>query len=142
MLPPLASVQELAESIEETIAGTAVKRAEYVLNLASALVRTETRQPWTETGGDLATDIPDNVLLVTLAAAGRGYTNPDANVSESIDDGQVTRVVAEAGVYLTATEKTLLAAHVAGSRGPIWSMNTAPGGDLQPPAWIINGPGA
>ncbi len=108
-LPVLATVAELADWIGEPITEPSdAKRAQGVLRLASALVRNATGgKTWAE-GEQLLPDIPDDLGLVTLACAARGYTNPEAATTEGIDDGQLGRVVEEAGLYLTESEKRLL----------------------------------
>lgn len=109
-LPPLATVDDLVDWIGEPIEGDAdVARAGGVLSLASALVRRETERSWVEEGGGLASNIPDDVRLVTLACAARGYLNPEGMVDESLDDYRGRRIVQEAGLYLTASERDLLA---------------------------------
>jgi hypothetical protein len=108
-LPPLASVDDLSRWLGEAIDDAAdIDRAEGVLGLASSLVRREVGLTWV-TEGALDADIPDEAVQVTTACAARGYTNPEAEVDGGIDDERSRRVVQEAGLYLTASEKNLLA---------------------------------
>lgn len=109
-LPPLATVDDLIDWIGEPISeATDLTRAEGTLALASALVRRETERTWVDDEGNLAANLPDDVRLVTLACAARGYLNPEGVVDESIDDYRGRKIVQEAGLYLTASERDLLA---------------------------------
>jgi hypothetical protein len=112
-LPPLADVLDLSDWIGEPITEEGdVGRAEGVLRLASALVRSYVGTTWVDESGALETDIPDGVADVVLQVAGRGYTNPDGWANESLDDwrgGQ--RPLQEWGLYLTASEKSILDGH-------------------------------
>ena len=107
---PLAFVQDLADWLGEPIADNAdVKRAEKVLDYASMLVR---EAAGTDFDGDGATQavVPTKVQLVTLQVAARGYTNPDSWGNERVDDwGAGGRPIEELGMYLTATERQILA---------------------------------
>lgn len=108
-LPPFATVDDLSDWIGEPISGDDETRAGGVLSLASALVRRETERTWVTESGDLADPLPEPLRLVTLACAARGYLNPEAHVDESLDDYRGRRLVQEAGLYLTASERDLLA---------------------------------
>jgi hypothetical protein len=108
-LPPLAYVDDLVGWLGEPISESAdVARAEGALGLASSLVRKEAGLTWV-TAGALDSPLPDEAVQVTLACAGRGYTNPEAEVDGSLDDSRSRRIVQEAGLYLTASERSLLA---------------------------------
>ena len=108
---PLASVTELADWLGEPIEADSVdaKRAGMVLNYASVLVREHTGQEWAD-DALLAGGIPEKVRMVTLQVAARGYSNPDSWGNERLDDwGAGGRPIEELGMYLTATEKAILA---------------------------------
>lgn len=108
-LPPLADVEALAGWLGEPISAEGdVSRAEGVLGLASSLVRREVGLTWV-TLGVLDADVPDEAVQVTLACAARGYANPEGIVDEGVDDSRARRLVQEAGLYLTASERALLA---------------------------------
>lgn len=107
-LPPLAEVQDLADWLGEPIVDADITRAEGALALASSLVRHEVGLTWV-TLGVLDDAVPDEAVQVTKACAGRGFTNPEAEVDGGVDDARSRRVVQEAGLYLTASEKALLA---------------------------------
>lgn len=105
----LATVEDLADYIGEPIDADEVesKRAEMTLRFASMLVRDETRQEWP---GSEA--VPDEVRLITLAVASRGFLNPESWGNERVDDwGAGARPIEELGMYLTGTEKRALAKH-------------------------------
>lgn len=111
-LPLLADVTALSDWLGEPITEMGdVKRAEGVLRLASALVRRETGKAWATDDEPpvLVSPLPEALALVTLQCAARGYTNPDGVQRERIDDHDVSYRGDEAGLYLTASERDLLA---------------------------------
>ena len=109
-LEPLATVSDLSGWVGEPIPeGTADwTRAEWALRAASALVRSHTERTW----ADPDESVPEQVVTVTLQAAARSYTNPEGWGNERLDDwGAGQRPVEEWGIYLTASEKAILADH-------------------------------
>lgn len=141
---PLADVTSLSDWLGEPIVTEAdVRRAGLALRLASALVRRESGRNWlTEDGSMLTYPLPDDVTLVTLTVAGRGYSNPEGWEDEAVDDWRGRRDLDEIGMYLTRSEKDLLAAFatkpfrglgtVTTTRGPVF--------DIDRETWVINGP--
>jgi len=108
---PLADAEALSEWLGEPITESAdVKRAEWALRNASVLVRAESDKDWAdEIQGD---SLPEPVRVVTLQAAARAYTNPESWSNEGIDDWRGGgRPIEELGLYLTATEKRMLATY-------------------------------
>lgn len=107
----LAGVHELADWLAEPIVDGSVddKRAQLCLRLASALVRRESGQTWTDADGNIIDPVPDDAVMVTLYCAGRVYDNRSAQTRGSIDDGDESWKVDEAGAYLTESEKRMLA---------------------------------
>ena len=107
---PLASVTELADWLGEPIEPYSVdgQRAGMVLSYASMLVRDHSGRDWAD---ELAAEaLPEKVRMVTLQVAARGYSNPDSWGNERLDDwGGGGRPIEELGMYLTATEKAILA---------------------------------
>lgn len=105
-LTMMGSVSELADFIGEPITETVdVKRATMTLRFASMLVLDETQQSYAS-----ELEVPEKVLLITLACASRGYLNPESWGNERLDDwGAGGRPVEELGMYLTGTEKRALA---------------------------------
>lgn len=103
---PLATVDDLSEWLGEPIAEDEdQKRAEWVLRLASALVREEAGQAWDAADAE----VPEKVRVVTLQAASRAWTNPESWGNEGVDDWRGGgRPISELGLYLTATEKRML----------------------------------
>lgn len=104
-LKPLAEVAALSDWIGDAIPeGTPDhKRAASVLRMASSLVRSHVGRTWADG------PVPDAVVDVTLAVAGRVYTNPDGWGNVRLDDfGAGQRPIEEWGAYLTASEKRIL----------------------------------
>jgi len=114
MLPPFAKVEDLADWLAVPIDESSAdyKRAKGALRMASALVRSETGKQWVDDDNKLVDPLPEQLELVTLQAAGRGYMNPLSQTSdnESIDD-YITGgryLVEESGIYLTGSERSML----------------------------------
>lgn len=113
-LPTFATVPDLAEWLGESIGENTAdwKRAERCLRAASNRIRRYTKRTWVDEGGSLADPLPEDIEDVTLACAGRFYSNPEGETSWSrqIDDGMDggSRKVDEAGLYLTASEMQTL----------------------------------
>jgi hypothetical protein len=145
-LPPLAGLEDLADWVSEdlNVGDAEGRRANRCIAYASTLVRAETGSDWVDSDGQLLTRIPDAVIEVTVAAAGRAFLNPEGLTGENIDDHQQYRKVDEAGIYLTATEKAMLAAAVSGNTRRTVGLSTLGTyrGDLprrSPVPWV-NGP--
>lgn len=102
----LIDVQALADYWGDAITTPEdIRRAERVLQAASNLVmgHLERAEAWPDG------QVPPVVEDVVLAAALRGYTNPEGWSYESVDDWRAGgRTVPEAGMYLTPTEKKVL----------------------------------
>lgn len=138
---PLASVGDLSDWIGEPIASeTDFRRAELALKFASAVVRRASRCTWVDGEGALL-PVPDDVMLVTLASAARGYTNPDGFIDESLDDWRGRKPEDAASFALTTAEKELLAGYGTSRRGGIGTVSTTRG-DIGAPnqAVVVNGP--
>lgn len=141
MLTPFAKVEDLADWLGETIEESSAdyKRAKGALRMASALVRTETGKDWTNGQGGIEESIPEALELVTLQSAARGFMNPRGQTSdnESIDD-YITGgrfLVEESGIYLTSSERSMLAPLSGRRFGGIGTVSrtrgeSAPWGDL------------
>lgn len=102
----LADEVDLADWLGEPLAvGTPEhRRAGQVLGYASMLVRDETGCTFDDG------TVPEKVRLVTLQVASRGYLNPESWGNERTDDwGGGGRPIDELGMYLTATERQMLA---------------------------------
>lgn len=123
----LASVSDLAEFIDETIATGSgdEKRARWCLRLASSLVREETGRTWLDDTGHVADDVPEAAVTVTVYCAARVYDNPQALTTSNIDDRDEGFKVQEAGAYLTASERRMLSRiGASASGGGMWSVTT------------------
>lgn len=97
------------------------KRAARLLRQASALARKYAGRTWTEG------EAPDDVTDVVCAAAGRSFTNPNAEKSEQLDDYSTSRVVGEAGLYFTDSEILILEEYNKPAHGGIGSLCTTRG---------------
>jgi len=123
---PLATVPALSDWLGEPITeGEDATRAGSVLVAASALVRNFTGKTWLTDAGGIDPDLPDDVLMVTVQVAARGYANPEGWRDERVDDwsGQ-GRPVPEAGLFLTASERAILTGHRAAKPAGIGVMAT------------------
>lgn len=111
MAEPLASVEELADWLGETIPidSPEDKRAAMCLRAASVLVRKESGRTWLTEDGGLVVPLPDDVKMVTLYAASRIFDNRNAQTRGGVDDYSEGWKVEEAGAYLTASERRMLA---------------------------------
>lgn len=111
-LTPLASVQALSDWLGEPITeGEDATRAGSVLAAASVLVRNFTGKSWL-VDGQIDPALPDDVLMVTVQVAARGYTNPEGWRDERTDDWAGNgKPVPEAGLFLTASERAVLGSH-------------------------------
>lgn len=112
-LQPFATVDELAEWLGEPIdEDTDQRRAERVLRAASNLIRSYTRQQWTDEHGELRDGLPEALADVTLSCAARYYVNPNAEtqwtsqIDDAMDGGG--RKVESSGIYLTESEQRML----------------------------------
>lgn len=108
---PLAGVNDLADWLGEPIVADSAdeKRAKLCLRIASALVRSESGRTWLAESGELQTPVPDDAVMVTMYCASRVYDNRNAQTKGAIDDSDESWKVDEAGAYLTASEKRMLA---------------------------------
>lgn len=124
----LATVQELADWIGTPIetGSPDYRRAEQCLRAASALVRTETGRTWLSPDGTLLA-VDENAVMVTLYCAGRVFDNREGMTREGIDDWSGSFKVDEAGAYLTATEKRMLADLGGSSFGGLGTIATTRG---------------
>ncbi|MFF1540490.1 hypothetical protein ACFVWL_10440 [Microbacterium sp. NPDC058269] len=107
----LASVEQLADWIGESIPDNSAeeRRAAMCLRAASALVRKESGRTWLSDTGELVDPLPEDVIMVTLYCASRVFDNREAQIRGGIDDFTEGWKVDEAGAYLTASEKRMLA---------------------------------
>lgn len=133
-----ATTQELQDWLgnEWTVADDE-KRAERLLRMASALVRRYTKKVWTDEPA------PDDVKDVVCAAAGRSFTNPNAETRSSIDDFQYGQKVDEAGLYFTESEVMILEDYAKPAFGGLGTISTERG-DINTgqddQSWWVNGP--
>ena len=122
----LASVSELADWLGESIEATSPegKRAALCLRAASALVRKESGRTWLTDAGELVDPLPEDVRMVTLYCAARVFDNRTAQTRGGVDDYSESWKVDEAGAYLTASEKRMLAPFRGASMGGLGIVST------------------
>jgi len=125
-LPTLATVSELADWLAEPIAADSLegKRAVMCLRAASALVRKESGRTWVDEDNALLSPLPEDVKMVTLYCASRIFDNRSAQTRGGIDDYNEGWKVDEAGAYLTATERRMLAPFRFSQAGGIGVVST------------------
>ncbi|ACV09807.1 hypothetical protein [Jonesia denitrificans] len=112
-------------------------RATRLLRMASGLVDAEAGRSW------VPGEVPDQIVDVVCAVAGRGFTNPGAQKSEQLDDYSSSSVVSEAGLYLTDSELRIVARLAKPRFGGLGTVATERG-DIRTKsddqAWWVNGP--
>lgn len=123
-LPPLATVQELADWVGEPIEAEDQQALAY-LRAASAVVRAYTGREWL--GDDGEADAPAGVRAVVVQVAARVWRNPEGYIQDTTGPFTVrwSERIAE-GVFLTAGEEALLAPHKQG-RPALWALGTTRG---------------
>lgn len=108
MLPPLASLEQLSSRLGITLDAETPDgaRAAAALEDASSLVREEAGVDYVDDHGELSDAIPDTIVSITLAAAGRAYRNPDGKTQTSVGDVSISYSFSSGGasVYLTKAE--------------------------------------
>lgn len=112
-------------------------RAARLLRQASALARKYAKRTWD------ASTVPEDVVDVVCAAAGRSFTNPNAEKSEQLDDYSTSRVVGEAGLYFTDSEILILEEYKKPAFRGLGTVSTERG-DIRTAddeqSWWVNGP--
>jgi len=107
-LPALVSLEEFAARLGG-IAAADEERAQAALDDASALIRVEAgTEDWVDDEGALET-VPDVVVAVCVAVAGRAFRNPDGLRSEQIGTYSVSYGdTTSTAVYLTAADRRII----------------------------------
>lgn len=134
----LASVDDLADWLGETIPDNSAeaRRASMCLRAASALVRKESGRTWLSETGDLVDPLPEDVTMVTLYCASRIFDNREAQTRGGLDDYTEGWKVDEAGAYLTASEKRMLAPFREVSSGGLGVVSTTRRETPTAPSWV------
>lgn len=138
MKPSLATLQELEARVPGGIPTGDEARAEAALMDASALIRQVAKVDWLDDEGALdAASIPDEVVVICLAAAKRVFVNPDGVTQQGIDGAVVSYgSTSSIDVYLTKAEKSSIREAV--GRSGLWTLGTTrtvengPGSDTRP----------
>jgi hypothetical protein len=86
--------------------------------------------------GDLVSDLPDEVRMVTLYSASRVYDNRNAQTQGSVDDWQEGWKVEESGAYLTASERRQLASYRSSGMGGLSTVSTTRATREEPSGWV------
>lgn len=131
----LVSAADLATWIgEPIIEDEDVGHAKSTISYAFTLVEMETDRDlefWESEG------LPRQVRNVVLAVAAYGYTNPDSWGNERVDDwGGGARPVEEIGMYLTATQKRILAKYAERAFMGIGTLKTYRDDSERVPPWF------
>lgn len=122
--PPLVEPAELAARLDIDLTSSVLPRLAASIDDASALVRAETGQTWVDDYGDLE-DVPDAVITVCLAVARRAYENRRGVTSETTGPFTVRYSdQAGEGLYLTDTEKEILARYRPSPTPGLWALST------------------
>lgn len=130
-LPLLATLPEFQEWLGQDVG--LGDRAEAVLRGAAALVRRETRRAWvTNDDGDLDDSTPtidaddlEVARIVVLQIAERKYRNPDGAIQRTTGPFS-DRYADEAGLglYLTESERAMLASYRTNASPSLWTLAT------------------
>lgn len=128
MLPPLASVEDLAVRLGLTLEEDSADylRAAAVLDDVSALVRLEAGQDYmtvaTEEDPAVLDEVPGAIVSVTLQVARRAYMNPDGAAQTSVGDVSASfgGLGRDGAIALTKEERKVV--RKAAGRSPVGSM--------------------
>lgn len=124
--PLLATVEDLATFVGETIEGDEEARASAYLLAASTLVRSYTGRTGVD---DWATpeDVPDDAHMVTLLVASRLWANPrgTSQESETVGTYSTSASYRADGLYLSTVEKGMLTHYR--TRPGLWVQPTTRG---------------
>ena len=137
-LPSLATVEALQVRLGgQPLSGADLDRARAALDDVSALVRLEAGLDWVAADGVTIT-APAAVVTVVLAAAQRGYRNPDGFQGETVGPYSYQYGQGETSAYLTPTERRIVknAASAAG-RGGVYTIRTPSA--YESPAGVADG---
>ena len=155
MLPAFATTDQLAARFPGGIASVDAARAQAALDDASAKVRAETNKDWMVPGATSSDPpvidpaLPDIIVIVTLAAALRAFTNPEQLSQEGIGTYHASYANGSMDVYLTSQERRLIR-KAAGNTG-VWTQPTTRGNvetsmwpweDIFLPTTLASDPGA
>lgn len=131
MLPPFATVDDLADRISGGVTDDDLARAGAALQDASSKIRSYTGETWV-TDGEL--DMPadpewaeDTIVRITVAVAKRAFENPEGLTAhaEGVDGYNDSRQYANSSpdVFLTSAEKADLDKLTGGTSG-VWTLAT------------------
>jgi hypothetical protein len=129
MQTPLVDLDEFRDSLpaDAPSVDDQTSRATWLLAAASALVRSEARRSFLDADGALE-DVPDQVVMIVCAAAGRAWMNP--TMSESVQTGPFANrwgARGVEGVYLTDSEKDTIGELYPVSRPGLWTQSITRG---------------
>lgn len=124
-LDPLVSIDELAGWLRVPLTGSDTGWAALVLDMASALVRSEAGLTWA------GVEVPAEARAVTFAVAARVWRNPEAATQRSKTTGPFNESMTFSnpqalGLFLSGQERAMLARFRSASRG-LWALSTTRG---------------
>ncbi|MEU4568668.1 hypothetical protein [Micromonospora sp. NPDC023956] len=125
-LPPLATVADMEKRlglVPGSLSGADLARAGAALEDVSALVRLEAGADWVAEDGATIT-APPAVVTVVLAAALRGYRNPDGFQGETVGPYSYQYAQGATSAYLTAQELRLIRAASGNSAASVYTLRT------------------
>jgi hypothetical protein len=118
-LDPLATLDDLATFMGASLSAEDLARADSVLGVVSAVIRSEAGEDWT------TIPVPDQVRAVALAVAARAFRNPTGASYQTA--GPFSANGADVGgIYLTPAEKDIIRGAVGNARG-LWTQETTRG---------------
>lgn len=139
-LPAFADLEAFGARIPGGIPSDEEARAQAALDDASVRIRAEAGKTWTTTTGegeeavtvvDFGADaearpwVPDAIASMTMRAAQRSYANPDGLSQEATGEWSASTANASSDVYLTKSERELVAKAV--GRSGVWVQPTTRG---------------
>lgn len=133
-LPLLVEAADLEAWLGVTFDPDATLRAEAVLAAVSAIIRSETSRTWVAADGVTLEEVPDEVRAVVLQVATRTYNNPRGARQQTSGPFSVS-YGPETGLFLTASERALLARFRTNARG-LWSLSVTRDDPYADTVWV------
>ncbi len=119
-MAPLVTVGDLQTWLGQTLGADGYLRADAILTAVSSLVRSEAGRTWE--GEPVPDDVAGVVKEVTVAI----WHRPDSTVMQQSVGDLAKRYAVVAGLWLTATQKSIVGRYRAQQRG-LWTLSTTRG---------------